>query len=128
MARARNKLDAKRAAALSRPGRHGDGGGLYLAIDRDGPVMRRRWVFLFNRNGRRREMGLGGYPAVSLSDARRARDEAWKPVREGRDPIEARRAASPRAAERVTFGQVADEYFETRKGEYRNGKYREMVR
>jgi integrase len=128
MARARNKLNAKQAAALSKTGRHSDGGGLYLAIDRDGPTLRRRWLFLFNWNGKRREMGLGGYPGVSLLDARRARDEAERMVREGRDPIEARRAAEQGAAEKVTFGQVADEYFEAKKGEYRNEKYREMVR
>jgi integrase len=128
MARARNKLNTRQAAALKEPGRHSDGGGLYLAIDRDGPTMRRRWLYLFNWNGKRREMGLGGFPVVSLADARRARDEAERMVREGRDPIEARRAAEQGAAERVTFGQVADEFFEAKKGEFRNAKYREMVR
>ena len=128
MARARNKLTARQAAALSKPGRHSDGGGLYLAIDRDGPTMRRRWLFLYQWGGKRREMGLGGYPGVSLLDARRARDEAEKLVREGRDPIEARRAAEQGAAEKVTFGEVADAYFEVKQSEYRNAKYREMVR
>ena len=48
MARTRNNLTARAVAALSEPGRHSDGGSLYLAIDGAGATMRRRWLFLFN--------------------------------------------------------------------------------
>ncbi|WP_267358953.1 MULTISPECIES: integrase arm-type DNA-binding domain-containing protein [unclassified Methylobacterium] len=43
-ARQLNQLTARKVAALADPGRHADGGGLYLSISKDG---RRRWVFLF---------------------------------------------------------------------------------
>src|ERR1700731_1721705 len=52
---------------LKTPGRHSDGGGLYLSIDGDG---RRRWVFLYVRRGRRVELGLGGGRDMALASAR----------------------------------------------------------
>jgi Arm DNA-binding domain len=90
MARARNKLSARTVAALSTPGKYGDGGGLSLRIDREG---RRRWAFKFAWRGAKPEMGLGGYPAVSLAAARMARDAAEAQVRAGLNPIDARDAA-----------------------------------
>ena len=56
MARAIHKLAAMAAESISKPGRHCDGGGLYLTISADG---RRRWVFLFRWHGKLREAGLG---------------------------------------------------------------------
>jgi hypothetical protein len=55
-ARTLNKLNATQAAKLKTPGRHSDGGGLYLSIDDSG---RRRWVFMYTRGGKRTELGLG---------------------------------------------------------------------
>lgn len=48
-------------------GRHTDGNGLYLVVTETG---RRNWVLRFQMNGRRRDAGLGAYPAVGLADAR----------------------------------------------------------
>src|SRR5579864_8450961 len=62
-----NRLSAKEAERLKTPGRHADGGGLYLSIDDEG---RRRWVFLYVRRGRRVELGLGGGRDLSLAVAR----------------------------------------------------------
>lgn len=124
MARARNKLTARQAAALTEPGRHSDGGSLYLAVDGQGATQRRRWLFLFQWKGRRREMGLGGFPAVSLADARRARDEAERLVRDGRDPIAARDASKAEQAGTPTFGEAADALIETKGAEWRNEKHR----
>ena len=55
------KLSARKVATLSKPGRHGDGAGLYLSISKAGDTLRRRWVYLFTRGGKLREMGLGGF-------------------------------------------------------------------
>lgn len=55
MARLLNRLSPRGVAAEKRTGRHADGGGLYLSISGNGG---KRWVFLFRRNGRAREMGL----------------------------------------------------------------------
>lgn len=126
MARARNKLTARQAAALTEPGRHSDGGGLYLVIDGEGAAMRRRWLYLFAWSGKRREMGLGGFPAASLADARKARDDAERIVREGRDPIAARAQAREEPAAKPTFGEVADALIAAKEGEWRNSKHREQ--
>ena len=60
MARAIHKLTARAAETISKPGRHSDGGGLYLSISAEG---RRRWVFLYTWRGRLREAGLSSQPA-----------------------------------------------------------------
>lgn len=120
IARARNKLTAKEAAALKAPGRHGDGGSLYLAIDGEGATMRRRWLYLYLWNGKRREIGLGGFPAASLADARRARDEGERLMREGRDPIAARDLAKEERAAKPTFGEIADKLLAAKESEWRS--------
>jgi integrase len=128
MARARNILTARGAATLSKSGRHSDGGSLYLAIDGEGATMRRRWIYLFHLNGKRREMGLGGFPAVSLADARRARDDAEHLVRDGRDPIASRDLAREERAAKPTFGEIADKLVAAKEGEWRNEKHRQQWR
>jgi len=44
-----------------------DGGGLYLRVAAAGS---RSWVFRFQLAGKRRDMGLGSYPEISLAEAR----------------------------------------------------------
>ena len=50
-----------------KPGRYGDGNGLYLLV---GPSGTKSWIFRYKIDGRERAMGLGPYPAVSLASAR----------------------------------------------------------
>ena len=68
-------------------GRHGDGDGLNLSVSKSG---RRKWVLRFQLNGVRRDMGLGSYPAVSLSTARIAAADARKLLSQNLDPLDAR--------------------------------------
>jgi hypothetical protein len=56
-----------RAVKTAGVGRRGDSDGLHLIVSDSG---RRKWVFRFQMNGARRDMGLGSYPTVSLADAR----------------------------------------------------------
>ncbi len=80
-----NRLSARTVATLTKPGRHADGGGLYLLIDKAGA---KRWVFLFERAGRQREAGLGGVNSVPLAKAREIaagfrellRSDRWPPL------------------------------------------------
>src|SRR3546814_16179524 len=65
--RALNKLSAVKAAKITKPGRHSDGGGLYLFIDNHG---RRRWIFMYAKDGKRTELGLGSARDLSLANAR----------------------------------------------------------
>lgn len=119
MARLTNRLTATAAKALREPGRHADGGGLYLSVDGDG---RRRWVLLFTFGGRRREMGIGSADDVSLAEARRAAEAARAMVRAGVDPIEHRRAAE-RDSRTPTFGSFCDDFLRDRGGGWRNPKH-----
>ncbi len=56
------RLTAVKANNLSKPGRYGDGNGLYLNISKGGS---KSWVQRLTIDGSRRDIGLGGYPAVS---------------------------------------------------------------
>lgn len=75
-----------------KPGRYGDGGGLYLLVR--GPNAK-FWSFRFVRGGKMQEIGLGpatGRDAVSLADARSKARELWLAHKAGRDPLAEKRA------------------------------------
>lgn len=100
MARAMNRLTVKSAAALTKPGLHADGAGLYLRVKDSGS---KSWMFVFQWNGKRREKGLGPFDVVTLAEARDKRDEARRLLLNGINPLDA-----PKLAEAVpTFGEVA---------------------
>ena len=120
------KLSARKAATLSKPGRHGDGAGLYLSISKAGDTLRRRWVYLFTRGGKLREMGLGGFPEVPLAAARIERDKWAAVLRSGGDPIGLRKAEKAASRGVPTFSQLADEVIEGKGAEWRNEKHRQQ--
>ncbi|MEB0059256.1 integrase arm-type DNA-binding domain-containing protein [Variovorax sp. LG9.2] len=119
-------LEVKR---LSKPGLHFVGGvpglGLHILSEQA-----RSWLLRYPVAGKRREMGLGGYPAVTLADARqRAREERQK-LDSGVDPILARREAKSamraKSATEKTFQQVAEAYIEAHGEGWRNAKHRQQ--
>jgi len=124
MTRPIRKLSARAVVTIRKPGRHSDGGGLYLSVDATATSSRRRWVFIFTRFGKTREMGLGSTQNVSLSRARQLADEARDLVAAGQDPIEVRRSARKAATAKKTFGEVADALIESKAVAWRNGKHR----
>ena len=67
-----NKLLHSRIAGLP-PGKHNDGGGLWLHKREDGGA---QWFLRVTVHGRRREMGLGSLASVSLKQAR-VNSEKW---------------------------------------------------
>lgn len=87
----------ERALRRARPGRHGDGNGLYLFVR---PTGARSWIQRLVIGGRRRDLGLGSYTFVSLAEARRQAAENRKLARAGGDPVatrERRQAPNVRA-------------------------------
>ncbi|MGP9819247.1 tyrosine-type recombinase/integrase [Salinarimonas sp. NSM] len=124
MGRTLNRLTAREVATITAPGRHADGGNLYLLVD---PAGAKRWVFLYRLNGKRREMGLGSVQAVKLSRAREMAAEARAIVAEGRDPIAAR-AAPPQPVHRPTFGEVAERFIAMHEREWRSPVHRRQWR
>lgn len=123
MGRAIHKLTALQVAKITAPGLHLDGGGLYLAVAGTGS---RKWVFRYKR----RDMGLGGYPAVSLAEARQKAAEAREVLARGEDPIEVRKAAE--AARKLkpilTFDEAAARYIAAHEAAWRNPKHRQQWR
>lgn len=123
MARRLNRLTVREVKALSKPGRHADGGNLYLQI---APSGSKQWVFLFQHNGKQREMGLGRADTgeVTLAEARERAIEARRLLSQGIDPIDARKAARASAsAASVTFGAFADDYVATHRSGWSNPKH-----
>lgn len=118
MARQIDRLNARKVATISKPGRHADGGGLYLVVEPNGA---KRWAFLFRRQGRLREMGLGGLNSVPLATAREFAADCRKVVATGGDPIADRKAVG---SEAPTFGSLADQFLETKGSGWRNEKHR----
>ena len=118
------KLTALAARALSKPGRHGDGDGICLNV---APSGSKSWVQRNVIDGRRRDMGLGPYPAVSLARARAIAHDNRTAVAEGRDPVaekrEAREAARRPAPSVPTFAEAAARVIELRRPTWSNAKH-----
>ncbi len=99
------------AKPTGKPYKLADGGGLFLSVQPNGSKLwRLRYFYL----GKERSLSIGGYPAVSLADARARRAEAKQQIAAGNDPSiqkKLNRIAAETAA-RTTFGLVAAEYLD----------------
>jgi integrase len=120
MARQLKRLTARTVAAMKKPGRHSDGGNLYLTISKTGGGVSRRWTFLFSLNGRQREAGFGPAAAVSLAEAREKAARYRSMLAKGIDPLDAKKAGREAQAGRRTFGQCADELIKSKRREWRS--------
>jgi integrase len=122
--RLRDRIIPINVERLKRPGMHADGRGLYLRI---GPNGAKSWIFRYRADGKRRDAGLGGYPAVSLAEAREKAEALRRQRAAGRDPLELREAEKQTAkletARRMTFKQCAEAYIETHKATWKNAKH-----
>ncbi|MFM8239432.1 MAG: tyrosine-type recombinase/integrase [Actinomycetota bacterium] len=118
------KLSATKVAGKLAVGLHGDGGGLYLRVQQAG----KGWIFRYRFAGKRRDMGLGKYPDVSLADARRGAEEARRKLAAGVDPIGAARVASAAASGIPSFREAAERYIAAHEDGWRNPKHRQQWR
>ncbi|MBC6982864.1 site-specific integrase [Caulobacter sp. 17J80-11] len=118
--RAINRLTARTVATITKKGLHADGLGLYLRVDSG-----KRWVFIFQWEGARKEMGLGSAATVSLAEARQLARDAHELRKAGKNPIEERRKekVAPK-----TFGEVAEALLDDIEGGWRNAKHRQQWR
>ena len=122
-AKERSALEVQR---LKTPGLHAVGvvAGLHLQVLPSGA---RSWVLRVVIGGKRRDMGLGGYPDVTLAGAREKARAARETIAQGIDPIAARVAAkSALAAARgsaITFKDAAERFIEAKAGEWKNAKH-----
>lgn len=111
------KLNDRQVKALKADGLHACGEGLYLQIKGSA----RGWIFRYQVAGKRRDMGLGSALDVSLREARDAVEAARRSIREGVDPVDARRAERPIIP---TFGKFADALIEDLEKGFTNEKHR----
>ena len=85
-----NALTALKVRAMDVPGDYSDGNGLTLRVEKSGA---KRWVQRVSIGGKQRNIGLGGYPTVSLAAARDAAIVNLQAVKAGRDVIAERKEA-----------------------------------
>lgn len=123
MARTLHKLTTKQVDAALPPGRYADGGHLYLVVTKSGS---RNWAFMYSRNGKRTEMGLGaaGRNGLALANAREQAAAFRTALHEGRDPRSVRQAEQKAVTSIPSFGAYADDYIAMRQVEWRNEKHR----
>ena len=82
------RLSVARIKKLSEPGLHGDGGTLYLRVTPGGTKC---WVQRVVILGKRCDIGLGGWPLVSLAEARETAFQNRRTIRNGGDPLAEKR-------------------------------------
>jgi len=115
MARKINQLNARAVATISAPGRHADGGNLYLSISSNGG---RRWVFLYRWHRKPTEIGFGSARDVSLARARELASQARAKLAEGENPKDIRKSKTS-----TTFGECADKLIEAMRPAWRSDKH-----
>ncbi len=106
--------------AVQAPGFYADGNDLYLRVDASGS---KRWVLRTMVQGRRRDIGLGGFSYTSLVEARARARILRKIAREGGDPLAARAQVCRTEYPEVTQArnhavELRGPYLEKRKGRH----------
>ncbi len=112
----------------AKEGMHADGNGLYLRVQASGA---KSWIFRFQLNGKRREMGIGTLTDKSATDVRSEAGQFAALVRSGTDPIEERKRktvqatedAKHAAANSTSFRMVATDYIASHRASWKNGKH-----
>jgi len=107
----------RNAKATDRAYKLADGGGLYLLVRPDGA---RYWRLKYRFAGKEKLLALGVFPDVSLAEARDARDDAKRMLRERKDPSEERKAHK-RLVEHAaanTFKALAQDWLKTNRNKW----------
>lgn len=127
MPKRKPELSALKVKRLAKgPGFHSVGGvaGLALSVQPTGAAS---WILRVQVGDRRRDLGLGSYPTVTLEQARQKARAARELIEQGIDPTAQRQAARDalRAAEgkRLTFRKAAERFIERKRVEFRSEKH-----
>lgn len=121
------EMSALAISRLTTPGFHFVGGVAGLALQVE-PTGGRSWILRATVGTKRRDMGLGGYPDVTLADAREAARVARSKIRAGIDPIEegreARAALKVAQSNAVKFEDAASKYIAAQEAGWSNAKHK----
>lgn len=110
-------LTATEVKAKSQPGRYGDGDGLFLLVGKGGA---KSWMVRVQKDGRRRDIGLGSASKVPLKLARERAGDVRQQIEAGIDPVAERR----KAAGIPTFREAARLVHAEHKASWRNEKHK----
>ncbi|MCB1987107.1 MAG: integrase arm-type DNA-binding domain-containing protein, partial [Burkholderiaceae bacterium] len=128
MPKVAKQLSDRAVAAIKAEGRHAVGGvpGLHLRVS----AGHRGWVLRVQVGDQRRDIGMGAYPTVGLSEAREKAREIHDGLREGKDPVAPRKqqrmALAAQAAAERTFHWCAQEFIRAKASEWSNPKHRKQ--
>ena len=117
------RLNAAFVRTVSRPGVYGDQHGLRLRVykSRKRQSISKQWIWRGTVNGTRRDIGLGGFPYVTLAEARQTAFEYRKTARAGGDPVTLRRGPDV-----PTFAQAAETVIAIHREGWKDGGKSEM--
>ena len=120
--RKRNALSAVFVQSVQKAGTYSGGGGLNLRVEDSGT---KYWFQRVTIEGKRRNVGLGGYPTVSLAEARKAALANSRMIREGRHPLAEKREAivARQRPPTPTFAAAAEIVIELRRPSWTNAKH-----
>lgn len=111
----RNVGPKKDSKGKPRAGLYGDGGTLYLNVSKRGA---KSWIQRITINGKRHDIGLGGFPVVSLAKARKRAFANRVAIADGRDLL-----AERRLDKMPSFREATVATYEANKPRWRNGKH-----
>lgn len=126
MARETKELSALEVGRITDTGYHHVGGvsGLVLQVSKSGT---KSWLMRVTVGGKRREIGLGGIPDVTLAGAREAARIVREKVKSGIDPVaeraQARSKLAAAVASAMTFQEAAEKYIEANEAAWKNAKH-----
>ena len=117
-----NALSAVFVQSVQEMGTYSDGGGLNLRVEDSGT---KYWFQRVSIDGERRNLGLGGYPTVSLAEARKAALVNARMIREGRDLLAEKpeAIAARHRPQRRRLPKPADIVVEMRRSSWSNAKH-----
>jgi integrase len=130
MGNTKNRLTVKTVESKKVQGYYADGGNLYLRVTKN---LSKTWAFVYKKNGKRSEIGLGSVDDMTLMEARNGKkgidgaDQLNALLKAGIDPLfEKKRLANEDKAQRaqaMTFQQCADAYINAHRAGWKNPKH-----
>lgn len=104
----------------AKPIKLADAAGMFLLVT---PAGGKLWRLKYRIDGREKLLAIGAYPEISLSEARKRRDEARAMIAQGKDPSREKQRDKVRSRIQAadTFTAIADEYCAKRKRDGEKG-------